>query len=71
MASEPMRCPRDGAVMNWHAEKVVYATVPAEAARVLGGTVEEAWACPVCGECASRPAPGGDARPEAGPRKRR
>ena len=60
MASEPMRCTRDGAVMNWHAEKVVYATVPAEAAGLFGGTVEEAWACPVCGECASRPAPGGE-----------
>ena len=57
MASEPMWCPRDGSKMNQHAEKLVYPATPGEAAdRALGGTVEEMWTCPVCGEGTSRKA---------------
>jgi hypothetical protein len=58
-AESPMRCPRCGAEMNHHAEKVL----PSGAATgspldpVLGGPVEEMHSCPVCGTNASRSAP--------------
>ncbi len=72
MASKPkpMSCPRCGAEMNQHAEKLVHPTAPGEAAdRVLGGSIEELWACRACGAGASRPAPGG--HDGAGGRRRR
>ena len=51
----PMQCPKCGATMNRHAEKVVHrGTGPADAE--LGGALEEMHACPRCGYVASRPA---------------
>ena len=52
-----MICPRCGAEMNHHSEKIVYAaeqekTVPNDP--ILGGFVEEFHACPRCGAVASR-----------------
>jgi len=55
----PMFCPRCKAPMNHHAEKLVEPRDAEEAARMdfaLGGLVEECYACPACGESASRPA---------------
>ena len=46
-ASDTMICPRCGAVMNRHAEKVDYAAE----------RVEEILACPRCPTVASRPCP--------------
>jgi hypothetical protein len=50
-----MNCPRCGAEMNQHAEKLTYSS-PAEEDYnpTLGGFVEEFYACPVCGATASR-----------------
>jgi hypothetical protein len=45
-APDPMTCPRCGAVMNRHAEKVDYAAE----------RVEEIHACPQCATVAGRPA---------------
>ena len=53
----PMACPRCGATMNRHAEKVVPPATEADAALVdpaVGGIVEEMHACPRCGAIASR-----------------
>lgn len=58
--ASPMTCPRCGAQMNHHAEKLLHPTGPADEAsvdRVLGGIVEELHACPACGASASRRAP--------------
>jgi ribosomal protein S27AE len=55
--ARPMICPRCGAVMNHHAEKLVQPTDPAEAASadpLLGGILEEVHTCPACGAGASR-----------------
>ena len=52
-----MICPRCGARMNHHGEKLLHPTGPADEAavdRVLGGIVEELHACPACGAGASR-----------------
>jgi len=64
MAAEAnrMMCPRCGAEMNLHAEKLLYASDAGDAASVdpvLGGILEELYSCPACGESASRRAPGG------------
>ena len=47
-----MRCPKCGAEMNRHAEKLVYPSSAAEAHLAddqLGGLIEETHACPACG----------------------
>jgi predicted RNA-binding Zn-ribbon protein involved in translation (DUF1610 family) len=52
-----LRCPKCGAQMNRHAEKLVYSDNPAEAQRMdpaLGGLIEETHACPGCGNIESR-----------------
>jgi len=52
-----LRCPKCGAEMNRHAEKLVYPENAAEARRVdsvLGGLLEETHACPRCGNIESR-----------------
>jgi ribosomal protein S27AE len=52
-----MICPRCGATMNHHAEKLVAPPTADDLARndpVLGGVVEELHACPGCGAVASR-----------------
>jgi len=54
MPVAPMRCPRCGATMNHHGDKVVYGArgrVDPE----LGGVLEELHACPGCGYVGSRP----------------
>jgi ribosomal protein S27AE len=52
-----MICPRCGAEMNHHADKLVY-PVTAEDARdgdaTLGGIIEETHGCPGCGGVESR-----------------
>jgi NAD(P)H-dependent FMN reductase/ribosomal protein S27AE len=56
-SESPMRCPKCGAEMNHHAEKVLQAADPAEEWSVdpaLGGVVEEMHSCPACGANASR-----------------
>jgi ribosomal protein S27AE len=52
-----MRCPRCGAEMNHHGDKLVYTPGGAEDHNVdsgLGGRLEEFHTCPRCGASASR-----------------
>jgi predicted RNA-binding Zn-ribbon protein involved in translation (DUF1610 family) len=52
-----MRCPKCGAQMNRHAEKLVYLDKPVEPRRgelSLGGLLAEAFACPSCGNVEMR-----------------
>jgi len=52
-----MNCPYCGAEMNQHAEKLMQPTCAADGSSVdpvLGGIVEEVFACPACGASASR-----------------
>jgi ribosomal protein S27AE len=46
-------CPKCGTEMNRHAEKLVYSDSPAGDS-ALGGVIEEAHACPGCGNIESR-----------------
>lgn len=55
MPVTPMQCPKCGAIMNHHAEKVVYSGA-GRADTELGGVLEEMHACPRCGYVASRAA---------------
>ncbi len=58
MPKKNMICPRCGAEMNNHAEKVSYETVEEgrKADAVFGGVVEEIHTCPGCGNVESRTA---------------
>jgi ribosomal protein S27AE len=50
-------CPKCGAEMNHHADKLIYSASPDENHRVnpeLGGVVEETHGCPGCGAVAAR-----------------
>lgn len=52
-----LRCPRCGAEMNRHAEKLVHPESAAELRLMdpaLGGLLEETYACPRCGNVESR-----------------
>jgi ribosomal protein S27AE len=52
-----MICPRCGAEMNHHSDKLIYQS--GDSGRMdptLGGTVEEFHSCPNCGASASRAA---------------
>jgi ribosomal protein S27AE len=52
-----LRCPKCGAEMNRHAEKLVHPESAAELRLVdpaLGGLLEETHACPRCGNVESR-----------------
>lgn len=52
-----LRCPKCGAEMNRHAEKLVHPADLVEARRIdpaLGGLLEETHACPRCGNVKSR-----------------
>ena len=56
-----MKCPRCGAEMNHHADKVDYAAAlenPAAADPAFGGLLEEVFTCPGCGRTETRPASG-------------
>ena len=50
-----MICPACGHAMNYHAQKLVYAS-PSEPGYdpSLGGALEESYTCPACGTAASR-----------------
>lgn len=53
----PLACPRCGTTMNHHANKLVEPCTPADDRDVdaaLGGVLEEAYACPRCGNVESR-----------------
>ena len=55
--TDKMICPSCGAEMNHHCDKLVYTTVPLDAAQTdpnLGGVIEEFHTCPKCGSIASR-----------------
>ena len=55
--SPALRCPRCGAVMNRHAEKLVHPDTPDDLVLVdpaLGGVIEETHACPGCGNVEAR-----------------
>ena len=55
--STKLRCPKCGAEMNRHAEKLVYSDSSRDAGRIdpaLGGLIEETHACPRCGNVESR-----------------
>ena len=55
--STKLRCPKCGAEMNRHAEKLVYCDSSRDAGRIdpeLGGLIEETHACPRCGNVESR-----------------
>lgn len=50
--AERMRCPKCGAEMNHHADKLVYPVDRSEAVQMdaaLGGVVQETHGCPACG----------------------
>ncbi len=51
-----MKCGKCGAGMNRHAEKLVFTGGAGErgADDVLGGVVEETYACPACGNVEAR-----------------
>ena len=52
-----MICPKCGAEMNHHADKLVYPVTPEDAKKlnaVLGGVIEETYGCPGCGGVESR-----------------
>jgi ribosomal protein S27AE len=51
-----MRCPKCGAQMNAHAEKLMITADSAEPGfdPYLGGVIEETNACPNCGNVATR-----------------
>jgi len=52
-----MRCPKCGAEMNHHAEKLVYPSSAAEARQadaLLGGMIEKTYGCPACGNVEAR-----------------
>lgn len=53
---EAMICPRDGSVMNCHAEKPVEPRSPEEARATESGAVamEQVHECPLCGAVGSR-----------------
>jgi ribosomal protein S27AE len=56
----PMTCPKCGARMNHHADKLVEPVDSEGWGRrdsVLGGLLHEMHACPRCGNVESRPAP--------------
>jgi ribosomal protein S27AE len=50
-------CPKCGAEMNHHADKLVYPVTPRDVKKMdqaLGGVIEEAHYCPGCGAVESR-----------------
>ena len=52
-----LRCPKCGAEMNRHAEKLVYSDSAADTRLIdpaLGGLIEETHACPRCGNVEAR-----------------
>lgn len=54
---EPMICPKCGATMNHHADKLADPRTQDEALRwdaMLAGVVQEMHACPACGANATR-----------------
>ena len=57
VVSTKMKCPKCGADMNFHAEKIVYGqstdSAESEADR-FNGSLQEFHACPRCGAAASR-----------------
>jgi ribosomal protein S27AE len=58
-SGERMRCPRCGAAMNHHADKVLYFNEGDENRSPDSGSgsfIEEIHGCPSCGASASRPA---------------
>jgi NMD protein affecting ribosome stability and mRNA decay len=50
-----MICPRCGAEMNFHAEKLVYSDSVPNPDTALGGEIQEMHSCPHCGRAESRP----------------
>jgi len=56
--SEKMSCPKCGAEMNHHCDKLVHGSDSQSAGmdENLGGFLEEFHACPNCGAVAARPA---------------
>ena len=57
MTRPAMTCPKCGTPMNLHAEKLVHALTPEEAAAVgtgVDGMLEIVFACPQCGWIESR-----------------
>jgi ribosomal protein S27AE len=64
-SGEPMTCPRCGAEMNHHADKVLYSDETGETGSrdsTTGGSIQEMHACPNCGAGTSRAARDGDGR---------
>jgi len=56
---QKIRCPRCGAEMNFHAEKVDYSRTPgdpAEVGAVFDGVLVEFHTCPECGQAEERTA---------------
>lgn len=58
MTKKKLNCPRCGAEMNNHAEKISYETAEGgrKADTVFGGVVEEIHTCPGCANVESRAA---------------
>lgn len=58
-AKQRMQCPRCGATMNHHADKLVVPTDADSIGRldpVLGGVIQETHTCPACANVEFRPA---------------
>ena len=54
---DKMICPKCGAQMNHHADKLIYPASAQEAEHMdiaLGGVIDETHGCPGCGAVASR-----------------
>ena len=54
---EKMKCPRCGAEMNHHADKLLASDSEFSSQTVLGSAVIELHSCPACGFSASRNVP--------------
>jgi ribosomal protein S27AE len=54
--SNKMKCPKCGAEMNFHAQKITYGIGSSAGGdtETAGGTLQEFHACPKCGAVASR-----------------
>ena len=55
--SEKVKCPRCGAEMNHHADKLLASDSESGSKTVLGGALIQLHSCPACGSSASRCVP--------------
>jgi hypothetical protein len=51
---EKLKCPRCGAEMNHHADKLLASDSESSSEGAVGSTIMEVHSCPACGSSASR-----------------